>query len=338
MAIGLGLIGAGWLIASKFDKAAFLNIDWSWNIAFWVLMAFVCIGVRDLAYMIRLRILTHKELSWKQLFEVIFLWEFGSSITPSVVGGAPIAIFLLSKEGIKVGKSTTIVFLTALFDELFFVIMVPVLLFFLKGSVLFPVDSASIMSISTGTKFVFWVSYGLIVLYCIFLSFGIFVNPKAFKFLLSKLFSLPILNRWRDGAIKTGDEIIVASQEARKESIGHWIKCFIATYFSWTARYWVVNCLIMAFVLVDDHILIYARQLVMWVIMLISPTPGGSGIAEYAFSVYLQEFIPKGLDGTLALLWRLVSYYPYLIIGVILLPRWVRRVYIKRKLISFKKA
>jgi hypothetical protein len=75
----------------------------------------------------------------------------------------------------------------------------------------------------------------------------------------------------------------------------------------------------------------------MWVIMLISPTPGGSGIAEYAFSVYLEEFIPRGLDGSLALLWRLVSYYPYLIIGVVLLPRWVRRVYIKRKLISFKR-
>ena len=34
-----------------------------------------------------------------------------------------------------------------------------------------------------------------------------------------------------------------------------------------------------------EHMLIYARQLVMWVIMLISPTPGSAGIAEFAFKV-----------------------------------------------------
>ena len=35
-----------------------------------------------------------------------------------------------------------------------------------------------------------------------------------------------------------------------------------------------------AFFPVSDHLLLYARQLIMWVILLISPTPGGSGIAD----------------------------------------------------------
>ncbi|HCT71060.1 MAG TPA: hypothetical protein DF409_08540 [Bacteroidales bacterium] len=86
--------------------------------------------------------------------------------------------------------------------------------------------------------------------------------------------------------------------------------------------------------------LIYARQLMMWVIMLVSPTPGGSGIAEYFFPVFLREFI-KGPAGDLttlvALSWRLLSYYPYLIIGAIVLPLWLRRVYLGRKLIRFRK-
>jgi uncharacterized protein (TIRG00374 family) len=62
----------------------------------------------------------------------------------------------------------------------------------------------------------------------------------------------------------------------------------------------------------------------MWIVLLVSPTPGGSGVAEYMFDKFLGEFIPfAGFAIALALLWRLISYYLYLIIGVILVPKWV---------------
>ena len=118
---------------------------------------------------------------------------------------------------------------------------------------------------------------------------------------------------------------MTTSGELKGKPLTFWIKAFSATIASWTARYWVVNFLILAFIAVDEHLLIYARQLVMWVIMLISPTPGSTGVAEIAFSGFLKDFIPIGLAGTLALLWRLVSYYPYLFIGAVILPKWLRR-------------
>ena len=86
--------------------------------------------------------------------------------------------------------------------------------------------------------------------------------------------------------------------------------------------------------------LVYARQLMMWVIMLISPTPGGSAIAEYFFPIFLREFIkgPQGdLSTIVALFWRLMTYYPYLVLGALILPLWLRRVYLGRKLIRFRK-
>jgi uncharacterized protein (TIRG00374 family) len=77
--------------------------------------------------------------------------------------------------------------------------------------------------------------------------------------------------------------------------------------------------------------LIYARQLLMWVILLISPTPGGSGVAEYMLPKFLGEFM-GGFDNEIAFTWRLISYYAYLIIGSIVLPTWINRVYkIKKK-------
>ena len=72
--------------------------------------------------------------------------------------------------------------------------------------------------------------------------------------------------------------------------------------------------------------MILGRQLVMWLVMLVTPTPGGSGMAEYLFGQLLSDFIANGsLALSLAFVWRLISYYPYLLIGSIVLPRWMGR-------------
>jgi uncharacterized protein (TIRG00374 family) len=65
----------------------------------------------------------------------------------------------------------------------------------------------------------------------------------------------------------------------------------------------------------------------MWSILLLSPTPGGSGLAEFVFAGFFGDMVPIGLAVSLALVWRLVSYYPYLFIGSVVLPRWLRRVF-----------
>ena len=335
----LAVAAAAWLMVRSFDAKAFEQITWSWGIVSWLVVALLAMGMRDLAYMLRLRVLTNKELSWRRCFEVIFLWEFASSITPSVVGGAPIAIFLVNKEGINLGKATTIVLITSLLDELFFILMVPLVFFLVPNEQLFHVteEFRASLPFAFDPLAVFYISYGLIVLYSLVISFGLFVSPQGLKTVLSGLFRLPILRRWREGAERTGDEIVTASKEVKKMPFSYWFQAGGATFFSWTARYLVINFILMAFFALSlgDNLLIYARELVMWIIMLISPPPGGSGVAEIAFDVFLGDFT-QGLGGPLAVLWRLFSYFPYIFIGIIILPRWIQRVYLKRKLIKFK--
>jgi hypothetical protein len=66
----------------------------------------------------------------------------------------------------------------------------------------------------------------------------------------------------------------------------------------------------------------------MWIILLISPTPGGSGVAEFIFSDFLGDFITsESWYAPLAFFWRLISYYPYLFIGAIILPVWLKKVF-----------
>jgi glycosyltransferase 2 family protein len=326
----LGLGVAVYLVYRSFDIDAFRGIDWSLNLAFWVAMAFLMAILRHVAYMYRIRVLSGNQVGWYSSFVVISLWEFASAITPSLVGGTAFALLLLTKEGISPGRTTAIVMVTAFLDELFFIIFVPLLFLITGTNNVFTAINGQVVEAMTYGKsifYFFWFGYVVLLIYTLALAYGLFVRPRALKWLIIKIFSLPLLRKWRTQAQLAGNDVMIASAELRMQKSGFWIKAFGATFISWTARYLVINCIIIAFsgnFHPVDHFLIYTRQLVMFVIMLVTPTPGGSGIAEVVFDIFLQDFSPEGLTASLGILWRIISYYPYLFLGLILLPRWIR--------------
>jgi uncharacterized protein (TIRG00374 family) len=324
--LGLGVVA--FLVFRNFDPEPFYNIRWTYYSSLWIFIALLMMATRDVAYMYRIRLLTDKQLSWRRAFDVIMLWEFASSVTPSVVGGSAAALFIVSKEGISPGRSTAIVMITALLDELFYITMVPVIFILVGTHALFTsAKSYLFMNTQLGVEGIFLLGYLFIVVLTAIISYGVFIRPRGFKWILLRVFKLPFLRKWRPQAGEAGDDIITTSREMRGKPIIFWVRAYLSTFISWTARFWVVNFLIMSITPVSEHLLIYGRQLVMWVILLISPTPGSSGVAEYLFSDFLGDFIPIGLTAALALLWRIVSYYPYIFIGAIILPNWVKRVF-----------
>lgn len=331
--IGLGVI-AYFFYKKDFNAKAFDLLTFSSQMCWYLLLAALFMMMRDVGYMMRIRILTNKDLSWKQAFRVIMLWEFSSAVMPSAVGGTTVAMIYVNKEGINLGRSTAVVMATSFLDELYFIIMFPLLLLTIKVHTLFSVGilSEGSEAITLTNEFLWFavIGYSLKLVYTIVLSYGLFVNPRGLKWLLLGVFKLPFLKKFRYEAHVTGTDIITSSRELRKQSFWFWFKAFGATFFSWSARYLVANALILAFFTVSDHFLLFARQLVMSNMLLLSPTPGGSGVAEAIFMRYLSDFILVGADlkhsfaTVLALLWRLISYYPYLIVGVIIFPWWLK--------------
>lgn len=307
------------------------KVDWGWYTGLWLFLAFITMAVRDFAYMIRLRVLSESELSWRQAFRSIMLWETASAITPSIVGGSGIAMFIINREGISLGRSTAIVMITALLDELFFILIVPITILWLGYDRLFPEYlSFGFLGEELDVFTVFLLGYGFIIVLTSFITWGIFFKPYKLKRLLFAIFSLSFLKRWRVNAVVTGNDIIAASRVFRDKPFVFWLKSFGATSISWLARYFTANMVIMAFVYANDHILILGRQLVMWVIMLISPTPGGSGVAEVLFTSLLKDASIEELALVAAIVWRMVSYYPYLFIGSIIFPTWLKNTARKR--------
>ena len=71
----------------------------------------------------------------------------------------------------------------------------------------------------------------------------------------------------------------------------------------------------------------FVRQLVIWMVLVVTPTPGGSGFGEYMFQSYYSDFFSMaGTALVVACLWRIITYYSYLIGGVCILPGWLRMI------------
>lgn len=298
------------------------DISWNGSTFFWIFLALLGMVCRDLGYMIRIRILTKKQLTWTQSFHVIMIWEFASALAPGVMSGAAVAMFILNREKIAMGRATAIVILTAFLDNLFYVIIIPLLFLFIPAWKLFP---------STGNESmmaVFWTGFSVFALLCVILFSSIVLYPKLVFHLLTFITRIPFLKRFREGAAKTGNDVIATAAEMKKEPFSFWLKAFGATVFSWSSRFLVINFIMQAFLSLGflQQAQIFTKQFVLWMFLRISPTPGGSGVAEWAFGELLSEFSTSiVLLGTMAVLWRLISYFPYLIIGSIILPRWLSR-------------
>lgn len=330
----IGLVVTGYLFYKEYDPSSFNSFSFTLFSLFWLMASLLMMALRDIGYMLRIRILTGGELSWRKAFNIIMLWEFTSAITPSAVGGTSVAIFFLNKEGIRLGRATGVVMVTSFLDELFFVIMFPLVLLLIGVGNLFE------SSLSGGGWMDHFVviallGYFLKLAYIIVLSYGLFYNPRGLKSLLLFIFRWSLLRKWRPQANEAGNDLIETSRFFKTWQFSSWLKAFGATSISWIARYWVVNTLIISFLGFThlglfEHFIVFGKQLVMWIMMLVSPTPGGSGFAEYVFKEFLSSYIPVGGGIALALLWRLISYYPYLLIGAVVIPKWISKHFIHR--------
>ena len=334
----LGVAIIIWVILKEVNTEILRSLSFTWKSVFWILVAWCCMIGRDLGYIIRIRILTEKDLTWAQAFKVIMLWEFTSAISPSTVGGTALAVVFIHKEGISVGRSTSVVLATSFLDELYFVIMFPLILLLVGKEMLFVTSlQGTGIGFLNNLMVIAITGYTIIFIWVLLVGYGLFINPEGLRRIIISIFRLPLLKRWKESAIRAGDDIVLSSHELKIKPASFWIKATLATFLSWTSRYWVLNAILTAFFVVQEHFLIFARQLVTWIMMIISPTPGGSGFAELILGRYITDVIPVDSvsAGSIALamtiIWRIISYYPYLIIGASIVPGWIQKKFVTPK-------
>lgn len=128
--------------------------------------------------------------------------------------------------------------------------------------------------------------------------------------------------------MRTGEEIQLAAKHFRSKPFHFWTRIWLVTAASWCCRFVTVNLIVLSCINLNwsDQLTLLAKQLVMWLFLIITPTPGGSGMAEFTFSELLaNQGESLMLITFLAIIWRLITYYPYLFVGAFLLPKWLKR-------------
>lgn len=321
--VAIGLLAILLMFLRDSDDFDFSLVKITTNSIIYFLLAILFMAGRDFGLTWRFRTLTDHKITWKQALRVNMLCEFTSAVTPSTVGGSSFGMIYLTGEGLSLGRSTAIMIATLFLDEMFYVVFCPIILAFIGYTGLFEMSDRHI---SDSIRLTFWIVYIGLALWALVLFLGLFVKPQAIRRLILWICKLPILRRWRTDAEDMGDAIVYTSSEFRQKPLWWWMRAFLGTSLSWMSRYMVVNALMLAFLIDADQFMVLARQLVMWVVLTICPTPGGSGISEWIFKSYYGDIISStSLALVIALCWRIVSYYVYLVIGVCVIPSWLRQ-------------
>lgn len=330
----IGLAVVIWLMYKQLDMKELSKINWDFHIFTWLFLAVFMYIIRHLFYSWRLRIMTDNDFSWPKSLELIVLWEFASAVSPTSIGGSGVALFLLAQEKLSAAKTVSVVLYSMVIDTIFFVISLP-LLYLIIGPIMIRPGMQSLGDLDGfGYTFfgviLFMTAYGAVFYY------GLFINPTSLKRLLLFISRFPILKRFKKDLRKTAMDVVATSKEMQKKNYIFHAKAMLATCGAWVTRFLAINCIIIALINTTpldfyNQLLIYSRAETMHVTTAFSPTPGGAGVAEYLFGGYFIDYVSEGIASLVALIWRIITYYTYLIGGAIIIPIWIREVMIRRR-------
>lgn len=268
-----------------------------------ILIAVVVSFLRLWFSVAKIRYLSEKALGWLASFRVMLSWDFTSSITPSTIGGAPMATYAMTKEGFNFGQSTAIILYSVLLDQLWFAIAVPILLVSGIFFEVVPDNTGMVGHASMALLYIGLLSYAGLMAY------GVLKNPNAIKKVVNFLFRLPFLRRWKEQVSIETDNLVEYSHELRKKPTSFLLKAFFLSTMSWLCRVALPTIVVLS-LLPADVILSVLRSLAMNLAFLIMPTPGGSGGVEGLFAIFQGPLIDrKAFIGLAVFAWRIISYY-----------------------------
>jgi uncharacterized protein (TIRG00374 family) len=330
----IGLTVVIFLVRRQLNLEEVFEINWNAWSYLWILIAIFVYCGRHLLYSLRLRLLSEGDFSWGKSIELTTILEFASAVSPTNFGGSAVAFFLLIQENIAAARATAIVIYTIIADTLFFVFTLPIL-WLIFGSEIFvpPVEDINEWDSLGITLFAAW---ALMAIYGVLLLYGLFVEPKHLKRLLRWFASWKILRKSKDRILGAADDIEVSSLRIQAMPKRFHFSIAGITLLAWIFRFFAVTAILIALntdivLKLYDHLVLLGRGEGLYAVTAYSPTPGGSGVAEIIFGQFYKEYVTPGIAVVAAVLWRVITYYPYLILGVIIIPNWIRKLINKRR-------
>ncbi|MGM0738948.1 MAG: lysylphosphatidylglycerol synthase transmembrane domain-containing protein [Bacteroidota bacterium] len=301
ISILLSLISMGILIYWTYSPGLFDRLYWNRTPGLFIALFVVALRLWFLC--VKIRYLSERRLSWIASLRVVLCWEFASSVTPSTIGGGPMATYVMTRENLSLGQSSAIVIYGIMLDQLLLVFVIPLLVFL---GIFFDVVPENTGWVGHG---VMSLIYLLLLIYALFLTYGVFRNPYVLKRTINFVFSLPFLRKYRFKVAREAEVLEAFSDELRKKPPSFLINTFALSTLAWLAKAWLPAIVVLSFV-PADVVLSFLRGMAMALAGMFMPTPGGSGGLEGLFALFQGPVMPRReFMGIAVFMWRLISFY-----------------------------
>ncbi len=309
--VSLSLIATGLVLYFTYTPDGFEHLKLKRMHGF--VIAFVVAFLKIWFTAAKIRYLANRTITWAGAFRIVIAWDFASAITPSTIGGAPLGIYAMTRERIPLGQASAITFFALLLDQLFYLMVIPILLF---AGMYLEVIPENVGLIGKGAMFVI---YGTLLLYGFFLAYGVLINPKALTKMVRFIFRLPFLKKHTDKIDKEMGNLEKTSNELRKKPVSFILYAFFLSSMAWLARAWLPTIVVLSF-LPADVLLSFLRSLAMSFASLFMPTPGGSGGVEGLFVLFQGPLMDRDVFiGIATFVWRFITFYMIIGIGIMVM-------------------
>ena len=251
-------------------------------------------------------------------------WDFFSSVTPSVVGGGPVAAFYVARdEDLAVGESAAFMFFCVLLDQLWFLLAIPLLVL-----ATFTIDLLPDAAGAVGLWGMLAYFVGLLAWSGMY-AYATLVRPRLLVEVTDWCFQWRYLRRFRETVMREMRSYFRRARHLGTQPFSFYAYGFALTALAWIARYALVF-LVVRSVHAADALLLFARSAAMMLVGLIMPTPGGSGGLEGLYALFIGPLMPDALVAPTLLTWRLLGYYLFIALGAYLFLHQLQRVRARR--------
>ncbi|WP_163655076.1 lysylphosphatidylglycerol synthase transmembrane domain-containing protein [Listeria sp. PSOL-1] len=300
----------------------------------WILIAFICMAFSWIfeAIVLHNTVKPSKpDQHFFSSFRITMGGQFFNMITPMQTGGQPAQLFMLTRQGMDAGAASSVLLIKFIIYQAMIVINFIVVLIFGFHYLMTDVIQVKFLVI-TG-----FLVHSAVIVGLIFVAKSQRVTTKIVHFLFIPI--AWVIKKERSNRMKQLIDEKIASFHVEIERISKDRKIIFKASFYTTLQLWIyftIPYFILIGIGVHDVSLYMAITFHAFIMMFatVMPTPGGSGGAEYTFTLLLTGFMSSVKLLTALLIWRIITYYSCIIFGGIALMIRDKRTVLKRKTIK----
>lgn len=259
-----------------------------------------------------------KSISIGNLLRVVLGTDLGRAVSPTVLGGGPLKVGLLMKNGLQSSRALTLSLWSTCEDTLYFLLAGGAGLLLIPRSSLDRIGKEmSGMQMSAGWMF------GLPLLALIVLISWYY--RKSIDRGLEHLDLYVAAKRKVRSFLRTSRRFFVLVHGGGKIRV---VISLLLTFCQWTCYFLILYFVMQSFGIHIHPVTVVALQVLLYVSMLLVPTPGAAAGAEALFLIVFGALLPDAETGVITAGWRVLTFYfqvcagLVLFIGVGLVQQW----------------